>query len=175
MHGALRSPTSALHPIAFVVGVVLLLSPDALAQRLDVGGVTFEPPAGLVPEKDPPPPIIVGWRNAESTLTVAMLLFAKGAADAELDEWPGDDWLGIGSRLRDDWPGAGHALADEVGKAAAKGMQSGYGVPCRFEGVPVQRDLERSAMRVQVDTTCSTAPQPVSVRTRILQVLHPGG
>ncbi len=140
--------------------IAMLLTPAApRAERVTAAaGVTFDAPLGLIAHAGQPAPVVMSWKDANDTLSVAVVVLATSQAEA------------LAAELQD-WPGSGRSMVDGFGTASVKSLGQAVHAKCSFIGAPQLRDLERAAIQAQVDTSCDTKPQPFVLRSRLIQVL----
>lgn len=143
------------------LALLLILCVPALGygstQTVDVGeGVSFELPPGLV-EQATRPPFLKMWTGP--TEEVSMFAVAVRTSQEEA------------VKEFEDWPGVGRSMAAGAGEKLTKRLGEQLGAPCSYTGTPMARDAGRYLMRVAVDVTCRTSPEPTVLRAQMLAIL----
>src|SRR5881628_2584193 len=149
-------------PSTTAISLVLLAGVGhAQAQVVSPGaGVSFTLPREFVSLAGRPAPIRMSWRNKAGTISI----------DAIVIDYPGGD-AGATAAEFQDWPGVGRSMAASFGESSARTLGKQSGVRCSYEGVPLRQDLSRMVMEMRVEVTCPTPPNPLVVRSVLINVL----
>lgn len=121
-------------------------------------GTTFSAPEGLDAVADRPPPSVRTWKGPN----VSVDTFVRPLAAVDRDQL---------MRELLDWRIAGRNMVAGAGDGLVNGLSQTYDAQCSYTGTPLDEDLRRMAVRVQVDVTCATKPKAFALRTVIVQVL----
>lgn len=152
-------------PALLVAFLTVVSAPvTAGAENVTVGPVSFDLPRGMSPAPAARAPFVASWMSSTEPMSidVAVVTLADGDVDAAVREFR-------------DWPGVGRTMVASFGEAFAKTLGQAFNASCSFTGVPIDRDVDRMAIRFSLDTTCATKPEPTSVRSFVVMVLARSG
>lgn len=143
-----------------VVAVVVSAPGTAAAETVTVGSVSFDLPGSVSRAPAAQAPFVASWASSTEPLSidVAVVAHADGGVDAAVREYR-------------NWPGVGRTMVASFGSAFAKTLGQVFNASCTFTGAPIDRNVDRMALRVSLDTTCATSPEPTTVRSHVVTVL----
>lgn len=146
---------------AGTLALLLILCAPAIGygspQTVNVGeGVSFELPPGLV-EQTARAPVLKTWNGATEQVSV-LAAVVRAPQEETVKEFQ-------------DWPGVGRSMAAGAGDSLTKALGQQLRVPCSYTGTPLARDAGRYLMRVALEVTCQTSPEPTVLRAQVLAIL----